>query len=94
MSELLSRCTPCPHCGGSVVTDGVTDFCQGCGRTLQRCEVWSRIVGYLRPTRNYADHKKLEFKQRKLYDIPTTDQLRDLDPALLSGVPRGAGPGQ
>jgi len=57
------------------------------------CEVWSRIVGYLRPTRNYAAHKKLEFKQRKLYDIPTPTQLDDLDPGLLSPVPSAPGPG-
>jgi len=70
-------------------------YCEKCiERVTLRTEVWSRIVGYLRPVRKWADHKKLEFKQRKLYDIPTTDQLRDLDPALLSGVPRGAGPGQ
>jgi len=31
------------------------------------CEAGSRPVGYLRPTSHYADHKRLEFEQRKTY---------------------------
>ena len=33
------------------------------------CEVYSRVVGYLRPVQNWAKHKQLEFKQRTLYKI-------------------------
>ena len=32
------------------------------------CEVFSRIVGYLRPVKQWNDGKKAEFSQRKLYD--------------------------
>ena len=37
------------------------------------CEVWSRVVGYLRPTRGWNVAKKLEFKQRKTYRLDRTE---------------------
>lgn len=40
-----------------------------------RCEVYSRIVGYLRPVQNWAEHKQLEFEQRQTYDVPTPERL-------------------
>ena len=33
------------------------------------CEVYSRIVGYLRPVQNWAPHKQQEFKDRKTYEV-------------------------
>lgn len=33
------------------------------------CEVYSRIVGYLRPLQNWNDGKKQEFKDRKTFNI-------------------------
>ena len=36
-----------------------------CGAT---CEVYSRIVGYLRPVKNWNVGKQEEFKERKVYD--------------------------
>lgn len=36
------------------------------GRT--RCEVYSRIVGYLRPVNQWNIGKKEEFQDRKTYD--------------------------
>ncbi len=33
-----------------------------------QCEVYSRIVGYLRPVNNWNDGKKEEFAERKTYD--------------------------
>jgi len=35
------------------------------GRT--KCEVWSRVVGYLRPTAQWNEGKIEEFKDRKLF---------------------------
>ena len=35
------------------------------------CEVFSRIVGYLRPVQNWNDGKKEEFKLRKMYNLKT-----------------------
>ena len=32
-----------------------------------RCEVYSRIVGYLRPVQNWNKAKKQEFEERKMY---------------------------
>ena len=35
------------------------------GRT--KCEVWSRVVGYLRPTSTWNEGKLEEFKDRTLF---------------------------
>ncbi len=32
-----------------------------------QCEVYSRIVGYLRPIQNWNEGKKEEFSERKTY---------------------------
>ncbi len=39
-------------------------------QTLKRvpCEVYSRIVGYLRPVRDWNQGKQQEFSERKTYD--------------------------
>lgn len=34
------------------------------------CEVYSRIVGYLRPTQNWNDGKRQEFAERKTFRVP------------------------
>jgi len=34
----------------------------------QQCEVYSRVVGYLRPVQNWNLGKKEEFKDRKTFD--------------------------
>lgn len=51
------------------------------------CEVYSRIVGYLRPVENWNVAKQLEFKERTLYDVgrsglPSRD---DKEPELPTG---------
>lgn len=33
------------------------------------CEVWSRVVGYLRPVKNWNDGKKAEFYDRKNFEV-------------------------
>jgi anaerobic ribonucleoside-triphosphate reductase len=33
------------------------------------CEVYSRIVGYLRPIQNWNDGKRQEFKERKTFRV-------------------------
>ena len=33
-----------------------------------KCEVYSRVVGYLRPVDQWNDGKQEEFKQRKMFD--------------------------
>jgi hypothetical protein len=41
------------------------------------CEVYSRIVGYLRPTRNWNLAKKQEFKDRVTYKFPNMMEAYD-----------------
>lgn len=36
-----------------------------------KCEVFSRVNGYLRPVQNWNDAKKQEFSDRKLYTVKT-----------------------
>ncbi|RLC97533.1 MAG: hypothetical protein DRI77_07085 [Chloroflexi bacterium] len=33
------------------------------------CEVYSRIVGYLRPVQNWHQGKQQEFRERKTFDV-------------------------
>ena len=33
-----------------------------------KCEVYSRIVGYIRPVEQWNDGKRAEFSDRSLYD--------------------------
>ena len=49
----------CPGCG---YLDGELDFCPKCA---QKCEIYSRVVGYLRPVNQWNDGKREEFKLRK-----------------------------
>ena len=37
----------------------------------QPCEVYSRVVGYIRPVQQWHFGKKQEFKERKEYKIPS-----------------------
>ena len=40
------------------------------------CEVFSRVVGYMRPVQNWNKGKKEEFVMRKTYDIETSKNCR------------------
>jgi len=48
---------------------GEQPVCPVCGKET---EVWTRVVGYLRPVRDFHKGKKEEYRQRKLYQIPET----------------------
>jgi len=41
------------------------------------CEVYSRIVGYVRPVKNYNAGKKQEFAERQVYAVPSNEQLEE-----------------
>ena len=43
--------------------------CLGCGRLTQPCEVYSRVCGYLRPTKQWNLGKQAEQKQRKMFSV-------------------------
>ena len=38
------------------------------------CEVYSRIVGYLRPVQAWNEGKQAEFEDRKTFRVPETTQ--------------------
>ena len=40
-------------------------------RERTKCEVWSRVVGYLRPTSRWNEGKISEFKDRKMFGVKT-----------------------
>ena len=58
----------CGKCGKPLV-----DVCPICGKEV---ETYSRIVGYLRPTRCWHEGKQQEFRDRVNYTF-TKDQLDD-----------------
>ncbi len=39
-------------------------------RLVVPCEVYSRIVGYLRPVQNWHQGKKQEFTERRTFQVP------------------------
>jgi hypothetical protein len=41
------------------------------------CEVYSRIVGYVRPVRNWNKGKKQEFAERQTYRVAADDGASD-----------------
>ncbi|MDG5800635.1 ribonucleoside triphosphate reductase [Marinilabiliaceae bacterium ANBcel2] len=46
-----------------------------CPKCELDCEVYSRIVGYMRPVKQWNNGKQQEFKDRKLFDIDKTESL-------------------
>lgn len=65
--------------GGAIYRDDLTDSfyfkCDNCYKkekklmNYQPCEVYSRIVGYLRPTSQWNEGKQSEFKDRKMFNL-------------------------
>ena len=53
----------CPSCG---YLAGEQPTCERCG---SECEVYSRVVGYLRPVKQWNKGKKEEFRRRKTYNV-------------------------
>ena len=43
------------------------------------CEVYSRIVGYLRPVQNWHQGKQQEFRERKTFRTPESIQTEEQD---------------
>ncbi|MCD6558026.1 MAG: hypothetical protein J7K31_03295 [Candidatus Aenigmarchaeota archaeon] len=42
-----------------------------------RCEVFSRVVGYLRPVNQWNDGKQAEFADRKTFDKQLRDAIQE-----------------
>jgi ribonucleoside-triphosphate reductase len=53
----------CPSCGYKA---GRHDTCDTCDN---ECEIYSRVVGFLRPVKQWNDGKKNEFENRKTYKM-------------------------
>ncbi len=53
----------CPQCG---YIPYETEICSRCS---SRCEIYSRIVGYLRPTSQWNQGKQEEFRIRKIFKV-------------------------
>ncbi len=60
LTPTFSVCPEHGYLNGEVYT------CPDCGR---KTEVWSRVVGYLRPVQNFHKGKQEEYRQRKKYVI-------------------------
>jgi anaerobic ribonucleoside-triphosphate reductase len=54
--------------GGSM-TVNTTESMESLKGKRQPCEVYSRIVGYLRPVQNWNDGKKAEYSDRTEFNI-------------------------
>ena len=53
---------------GSIATDSAKDV------KRVPCEVYSRIVGYLRPVQDWNEGKQQEFAERKAYQVPQSPE--------------------
>jgi len=49
------------------------------GRVVIPCEVYSRVVGYLRPIQNWNDGKQQEFSERRLFRVPAAVKRTDTE---------------
>ena len=61
----------CPQCG---YLKGEHQKCPNCG---QVCEIFSRIVGYLRPISQWNDGKKSEFDERETFKLKPNNKTRE-----------------
>ena len=85
----------CKNCNGEAekmeheVTKELFWVCHNCKKNLGRvCEIYSRIVGYLRPVNQWNESKKEEFKMRKTFLGPDTIITKDKDGNILDNTRR------
>ncbi len=45
----------------------------------QPCEVYSRVVGYLRPVQQWNKGKQSEFYKRRVFDHVGSEEIPDID---------------
>jgi ribonucleoside-triphosphate reductase len=66
LTPTFSVCVKCGYLSGEHKS------CEKCG---EECEVYSRIVGYLRPVHLWNDAKRNEFSKRSTFNLPTKKVL-------------------
>jgi len=59
----------CPECHIVAIDYGCYSQCPQCKRNLTNTEVYSRVVGFYRPVRQWNEGKQAEFSERKEYQI-------------------------
>jgi len=57
----------CKKCGGKLLGKSPNLRCDVCGIKYTQTEIYSRVVGYIRPITQWNDGKQEEFKDRKLF---------------------------
>jgi len=49
-------------------------------KSIKKCdgkmEIWSRIVGYYRPTSNWNNGKKMEYSMRKTFKLEKEEEVK------------------
>ena len=56
----------------------------------QKCEVWSRVMGYYRPTASYNVGKKSEYDDRKCFSEPSKEKLDAISKTCGDCISRAA----
>jgi anaerobic ribonucleoside-triphosphate reductase len=60
------------HCEDINIDETIYVVCHDCKQTLgKKCEVYSRVCGYLRPTAGWNPGKQAEHSMRKSFLVPT-----------------------
>ncbi|MDD3181116.1 MAG: ribonucleoside triphosphate reductase [Opitutaceae bacterium] len=55
-----------------------------CPHCQQEAEVYSRVVGYLRPVKQWNEGKQAEFARRRVYRVPAASELESVaEPAVV-----------
>lgn len=57
------------HCEDYEYNGETLVVCHDCKAVMRKCEVYSRVVGYLRPVSGWNKGKQQEFSERKPYKI-------------------------
>lgn len=52
-----------------------------------KCEVYSRVVGYLRPVQQWNDAKSEEFKDRELFNVGEKQEKLSASEKQLEATP-------
>ena len=61
----------CPYCKDTEMELIENHWCcHKCRKAVQACEVYSRVVGYLRPVNQWHKGKKQEWKERTEFEFP------------------------